>query len=223
MITPASREEVRSVATKFLTRQRLRVALMGVGDGTGIVSCLQRDLLALEQHIEDGQRFLFGSRPSLADFAVFGQLSQLVLDYDSSKWLRENTPRLYAWTFALDEPSGIEGQWLETSEAYSPVVLSLLKNIGRFYMPYLDANARALAQGADSFEVKLPGGAVAHQPPIEHQAASLHDLRAMYAMLNPKSRAKVQDVLEQANVVKYLVDTSASVGPTAATSSSPSS
>jgi len=204
ILTPASREEVRSTARKFMTRQRLRTALMGVGDGTGVVNSMQRDLLAIEQHLESANRFLFGTRPSLADFAIHGQIAQLVVDGEPSSWLRENTPRLFAWALALEESSGIEGLWADLSDGVHPVVTSMLKNIGRYYLPYLVANAEAFDKGLSEFEYSLPGGDVVSQPPIDHQRESLKEIQGRYAGLSTRAKAKLEDILIETNTLPFL-------------------
>ena len=56
----------------------------------------------------------------------------------------------------------------------------LLQQVGRFFLPWSDANARAVASGAEQFEVSLAGEPW-EQKPQKYHARSLAELRRKYA------------------------------------------
>ena len=62
--------------------------------------------------------------------------------------------------------------------------------IGRYFLPWTDANARALAAGQAEFTVDLPGGAYV-QPPQKYHAKSLAVLRARRAQVADPSLEKI--------------------------------
>jgi hypothetical protein len=112
----------------------------------------------LEEHLAAGHLFLLGttSRPTLADFALYGQLYQFsVLDTTYSLKTREEHPgRAFLWANRIDDLSGLgwEGGKAEEPSVLSipPTTLKLLKLIGSLYIPFLLANNAAItARGGD--------------------------------------------------------------------------
>ena len=52
--------------------------------------------------------YLFGTRPALADFGLFGQLKTLASDHTPMLIMRNNVPSVYDWVRRLEDSSGIE-------------------------------------------------------------------------------------------------------------------
>ena len=106
--------------------------------------------------------FLFGTRPSSADFAFFGQFSQLVItDPTPSKLASENGFRLRPWCELMEDLSGMDlstKNWLErhilkTSKPQQ----DLLQEVNNIYLPMLNANFMAFKNGKNEFSVILKG------------------------------------------------------------------
>ena len=89
----------------------------------------------LEKHFSK-LPFLFGRRPASADFALFGQLSQLVgFDPTSRKIAHEISPRTVAWVSQMEDLSGLEVSSEDWDLADSSETLdNLFKEIGRVYV-----------------------------------------------------------------------------------------
>src|SRR3546814_2271154 len=83
----------------------------------------ERLLDILAPHV-GGARYLFGSRPSLADFALYGQLAQLTIDPQPQRICRERAPVVESWAITLDDASGIDG---ERSEEHTSELQSLMR------------------------------------------------------------------------------------------------
>ena len=75
-----------------------------------------RILAAFEPHV-GMTSYLFGSRPSLADFAWFGQLSEMATDPTPMRILREKAPFTDHWVRRLDDASGVDGEWYPRERA----------------------------------------------------------------------------------------------------------
>ena len=60
--------------------------------------------------------FLFGNRPSLAEFGIYGQMTQYAVDPTVCAMLKERAVRSYQWTHFTEDVSGIEGEWAEPNE-----------------------------------------------------------------------------------------------------------
>ena len=91
-------------------RQVSRLGVVGSSEITAetIEKSFKRFLSLLEKHFSIFP-FLLGKRPASADFAMFGQLSQLVgFDPTSRKIAHEISPRTVAWVSLMEDLSGLE-------------------------------------------------------------------------------------------------------------------
>ncbi len=105
-----------------------------------------RMLAAFEPHV-GMTNYLFGSRPSLADFAWFGQLSEMATDPTPMRIMRAKAPSTDHWVRRLDDASGVEGEWASARTRRSVAWRRrYLRIAGELYLPFLAANAEALCQ-----------------------------------------------------------------------------
>ena len=105
-------------------------------------------LAAFEPHV-GMTSYLFGSRLSLADFAWFGQLSEIPTDPTPMRIMREPAPFTDHWVRRLDDASGVDGDWYPREQALGGMAEALLKIAGDLDSPFLVANAEAFAKGLD--------------------------------------------------------------------------
>jgi glutathione S-transferase len=188
-------------ADGFKARQVGRMPMVGCtqANDAAIERSTRAVLAALEAHVPT-RHFLFGTRPSLAEFGLFGQLSQLGVDPTPQDMMRADYPYTYRWLAHLDDPSGIEGEW-DAGDA--PVVDALLSVIGAVYLPFLLANAAALEAGAAEVEVSVMG-APYRQAPFKYQVKCLAALRAAFQALPEDALARVRPRLEAAGCLAAL-------------------
>jgi len=158
-----------------------------------IKESLRRVLAILEGHVGHG-RFLFGSRPALADFGLFGQLKTLDTDPTPARLIQTTAPMVEHWLRQLDDASGMEGSWIDPAAPLPAAVIDLLEHAGEVYLPFLLANARAADAGEARFALDLPGGRY-EQAPFGYQAKCLQWLRDEYAALEGEPARRVRDVL----------------------------
>jgi hypothetical protein len=156
----------------------------------------------LDRHVRPVP-FLFGSRPSLADFGLFGQLQILSVDPTPMAEMRARAPDVYCWLLRLDDASGVEGKWRDPSLALPSTLAALLKHCGETYLPFLAANTRALQAGADEVALDIQGRPYA-QAPFRYQAKCHDALRKKLAALAPDVRRRLDPVLEQAGCLTHL-------------------
>lgn len=191
-------ERLEKAGRHFAERQIGRLAVVGSSPETAAV--IERSFLRLidllERHLRD-QRFLLGRRPGTGDFGLFGQLTQLALfDPTPMALVLERAPRVFAWTDCVDDLSGLEprpGDWLDR-DALPGTFRELLGEIGRFYAPFLLANAEALAQGRESVTCTIDGSTW-RQTPFPYQAKCLEALRGDYRALSSSDRSAVDRAL----------------------------
>src|SRR5262245_9019202 len=138
-----------------------------------------RDAMAqIERHL-DGRPYLFGSRPAFGDFAMWGQVYNAYTDPTPGAILRASAPNVVAWCQRMLEPKA-EGPfetWARLAPTLSPL---LVEQVGRRFLPWSQANAGAIAEGAEEFSVELAGKTWT-QKPQKYHAKSLRALREKYA------------------------------------------
>jgi glutathione S-transferase len=186
-------------------RQIGRMALVGCTPENApvIEASFCRVLAALDPHVGMA-RHLFGNRPSLADFALFGQLIALDTDPTPAALMRAQAPRVEHWLRILDDASGLpEGAWIEPEAALPEATQALLALAGKVYAPFLLANAAALEVGAAEVTLDLLGHRYA-QAPFGFQAKCLARLRARFAALPQRSAARLRPLLAETGWLQGL-------------------
>ena len=189
---------LKSLSAAISGRQINRLYVVGSNAVTGpvIEAGYRRFLEAFEAHLT-ALPYVFGRRPAAADFAIYGQLTQLAqFDPTPMAITVETAPRVYAWVSLMEDLSGLEpgdDDWIDMA-APPPTLVALLREIGRVYPPVRLANARALATGAASVETTVDGQ-VWTQPPFPYQAKCLGWLRDSRQALPSAARSTVDAIL----------------------------
>lgn len=196
--TELADERVRSLSEAFAARQIGRLAVVGSNATTApvIEESYLRLLRLLDARLAEA-RFVWGGRPGAADFALYGQLTQLTgFDPTPAALALDAAPRVVAWVQGVEDLSGLEpadDDWLAPG-ALPDTLRALLAEAGRVYAPFLLANADALARGADRVECTIDGRPW-RQAPFPYQAKCLARLREARAALPPGSRRAVDAAL----------------------------
>lgn len=192
-------------AAQFRDRQVGRMAIVGctAGNFPLIEASTRAVLAALEAHVVN-RHCLFGSRPSLAEFGLYGQLSQLGTDPTAQTMMRADYPYSYRWLAHIDDMSGIDGVWDAGDAELPEVVRRLLDVIGSVYLPFLVANAAALDRGEAMVRFTAMGLPF-EQGVFKYQAKCLADLRARYAALDAAARRQVDPALDASGCLPMLV------------------
>ncbi|MGV0036550.1 MAG: glutathione S-transferase family protein [Candidatus Azotimanducaceae bacterium WSBS_2022_MAG_OTU7] len=182
----------------FSDRQISRLYVVGSNDTTApvIEDSYKRFLGCLNDHLKD-LPFLLGRRPGSADFACFGQLTQLTqFDPTPAKVAAAGFPRVHAWVSKMEDLCGVEPADNDfiTALGFPATLKALLKELGRTYVPVMLANAAAIDQGLDQVQTEVEGKPWT-QEPFPYQAKCLQWLRIEYARLDEEDRARVNEIL----------------------------
>lgn len=193
-----------AMAKSFAERQIGRMALVGCTPENApiIEETYHRLLDILEPHV-GLYDYLFGSRPALADFGLFGQLRPMGQDPTPLAIMRERAQRVESWVRQLDDASGIDGAWLPAGSALPTAVVELLRLTGDVYLPFLAANAAAIAEGASEVVVELLSRPY-RQGPFKYQVKCLDDLRSRFAALDGTTRDRLRPVLSETGCWPHL-------------------
>jgi glutathione S-transferase len=197
--TEVTDAEIAPIQKMIGDRQIGRLWVVGSNDVTAevIEQSYLHFLSAFDAQLQKS-RFLFGARPAASDFAIMGQLSCLALfDPTPAALTAERAPRVYAWTESTEDLSGMEidDEGWARPEDLSDSFRDLLMLVGRYYAPFLLANADALERGAERVETEIDGRPWV-QKPFPYQRKCLGWIRDSYASLPPLARATVDGVLE---------------------------
>jgi len=183
--------------TVFTGRQVPRLRYVGSNPTTAaVIEASYRRLLAILRDLLATTPFLFGARPAAADFALYGQLTQLAhFDPTSMAIALAEAPRVFAWVDVIEDLSGVadDAAWASPAEA-GPGLAPLLAEIGRVYVPVLLANEAAIAAGAAQVQTTVDGGEWL-QNPFPYHVKCLAALRARHAGLPAAARASVDSWL----------------------------
>ena len=189
---PISRRTRRGALGRvFAERQIGRLGVVGSNATTApVIEESYRRLLALLDAHLTASRFVMGGRPGAADFALYGQLTQLA-GFDP-------TPRGdRARDGAARRRLGRRGRGPLRSraarratgsrrDAVPATLRALLAEVGRVYVPFLLANADALARGAERVECTIDGRPWVQRPfPYQAQVS-----RAGCARRRRRARAR---------------------------------
>jgi glutathione S-transferase len=153
---------------------------------------------ALQAHLTD-RPYLFGERPSLADFAIFGGCAaHFANDPLCRRWLDEDAPALVAHTQRLLEPEDETfGPWAPAGDV-PDTLLALLADLGRLYLPWV---SRAVAQGRA--ELAFGNGSRIEIATTPFLANARGVLLARYAALRSDA---LDALLERAGVLPFFAE-----------------
>jgi len=179
-------------------RQISRLYVVGSNDVTAPVidASYRRFLQAMEAHLR-AQPYMLGNRPSAADFAMFGQLTQLVgFDPTPRAIAHRLSPRTVAWTSLMEDLSGLvlgADDW-NNSDQIPDTLRGILTEVGKMYVPALLANSLAFQSGEKSWEAEIDGLRWT-QPTFPYQAKCLKWINEEYQALDTEDRIRVDRIL----------------------------
>jgi len=197
----ASEQEHEAFASQVRARMVDRVWFVGSNAVTApqIETGFLDMLDLLDSHLA-GRPYLFGGRPALGDFGLWGQLYEMWTDPTAGAIIGGGAPHVLDWVHRMLWPK-TEGEF-EAWSTLEPTLMPILtKQVGAQFMPWTSANEKALADGRDEFSVAL-GNKIWIQKPQKYHARSLGMLRAKYAAVADKSA--LDPVLEAAGCVTGL-------------------
>lgn len=153
---------------------------------------------ALGAHLT-GRSYLFGERPALADFALFGaNAAHFVADPLCRRWTEAEGMAVVTHTHRLLEPEGRAfGAWAATEDVPETLV-ALLADLGRLYLPWV---SRATRDGAA--ELVFACGSRVEIAATDFLCASRATLLARYRALRSDA---LDAVLERAGILPYFAD-----------------
>jgi len=131
--------------------------------------------------------YLFGGRPSMADFGLAGQLKQLLSDPTPSAMIKAQAPNLVRWVDRMDAPSA-DGEFA-TLEAVRADLVDLLRDeVAGAYLAWMSANAQAVDDDGHGVSVEIAGRTFS-QKPQRYAAKAFAELKRKRAMVDDEALA----------------------------------
>lgn len=141
-------------------------------------------VLAIVDRMVSPRPYLFGGRPSLADFGLAAQFAQLLSDPTPGAIMRAQAPNVVRWVERMENPKA-EGA-LDSLDAVKADLEELLRvEVAGAYLAWMAANARAVADDASGVSVEI-AGVTFTQKPQRYAAKAFAELQ--------RKRASVEDV-----------------------------
>lgn len=195
-----AKSDIANLAKMILARMTTRGHFVGSSKETApLIEAYFDELIAiLNSHLAT-RPYLFGARPAFADFGLAAQLYECAVDPTCGSILRARSPHILDWTFRMLEPRN-DGPF-ETWAMLESTMRPLLDHIGRTFLPWSVANAKALAAGEDSFTVTIAAKPYT-QSPQKYHAKSLAVLREKYRAAS--TNLQLSQILNAADCTRYL-------------------
>jgi glutathione S-transferase len=149
------------------------------GSFTRVVAILERMLGARD--------YLFGGKPSLADFGLAGQLAQLLSDPTPGVLLKTQAPNVVRWIDRMENPDAT-GVFVPLAHVREDVAELLRTEIAGAYLVCMDANARAVADDASGVSVEIAGAQFV-QKPQRYAAKAFAELKRKRALVEDDALA----------------------------------
>lgn len=199
-----SQDTILRASAQFRDRQISRMPLVGcTEENAPLIEEVYRRVLDAFTKFRTELPYLFGTRPSLGDFGLFGSLFTCRNDPTPGAVMQQRSPSTLDWIYALDEASGVEGKWLPPSEPVTEGVKDLLRIAGDTYLPFLKENAAAIARAEKTVNIRILGLPF-RQATFKYQAKCLEWLRQDFAALKGEARDRTVRILEETNCLDAL-------------------
>ncbi|MCP4753812.1 MAG: hypothetical protein GY866_23255 [Proteobacteria bacterium] len=178
-------KELDVAADAFLARQVEQLG-KGADNRERMEAAYQQFYATMETQLKHNM-FLFGSRPSIAEFALYGQLTQYYVDPTLSTRMKETAIRTYQWTHFVDDLSGLEGVWFDPEPILEGPLQGFLQLVAAFYLPM--AELLVDIAGLDDLQESANG--------MKYRVKTFLDLKRELHSLSEQDRRVIKPILEQ--------------------------
>ncbi|MEL6663122.1 MAG: glutathione S-transferase family protein [Pseudomonadota bacterium] len=151
---PDSRAEE---ASKIVDRMAGRLPLVGAGGTNGEIlrASFHRFSELLDAHLKE-TLYIFGGRPTAADFSLAAQFRQMLSDPTPGDWLRDRAPFVTEWCEMMENPRANDG--FKTLADLRETLLPLFKDeVAKTYLTWAAANSENASKRRKKLSVKIAG------------------------------------------------------------------
>jgi glutathione S-transferase len=194
-------EALDGMAGGIVKRMVGRVWFVGSSEQTApqIEASFAEGVELIEAHLST-RPYLFGARPAFADFGLWGQIYNAWTDPTAGEILRKNAPHTCEWIQRMLDPKA-EGDFESWDTLGATLEPFLTRSVGALFLPWSDANSKALAAGEEEYTVELDGKAWT-QKPQKYHARSLAKIRQKHTEV--AGNADLDAILERSGCLEWL-------------------
>jgi len=145
--------------------------------GPVVEKSFKKFIKLLDDHLKK-HLFIFGDRPSIADFAIAGQLIQMMKDPTPAKIIEKDGEFVAKWCEFMSAPtaSGPFAALDDLKETLGPI---FAEDLAAFFLPWAAENLENSLAGAETFQVTLGKDALTLAP-LRSAARSFRELRRKF-------------------------------------------
>lgn len=194
----------RALTRMYLTSRQKATYVRGDGVNRTTREHVEAQYIQTLAHLEkilQKNDYLLGERPCLADFGFFASMYRhFSIDPTPGRIMRDEAPAVYAWVARLwnARASELKNKRWNAKPGRLPFGWeSLLQHMGRTYLPYLTANAKAHAAGQKRFDITLEDVTYRKLPVVEYRVWCRKVLQDHYEMLPESARRKIGRTLAE--------------------------
>ena len=205
-IIPIVKQLFRSKVSKSI-KQRMsnRLWVIGSNENTQrtIESSFHNLLALLQEHLKD-RTYIFGERPSYADFALWGQIYNAWQDPTPNKFILDKYSGLLDWIKRMHNPdnNGAFEKWETLENTLYPI---LKTEVGEIFLPWSNAVTNAMNVSKEEVSVKIKGQDYIHTigGPQKYHVKSLKALKEKYNLINNKTN--INKILNEIGCLENLL------------------
>jgi glutathione S-transferase len=173
---PEDRKASEDLAIETMTGQ---LKLMQVDGELGDVveKSFKKFIKLLDDHLRK-HLFLFGERPSVADFAIAGQLIQMLKDPTPAKIIEKDGEFVAKWCEFMTAPTA-SGPFASLDDLRETLAPIFADDLAAFFLPWAAENLESSLAGAETFAVTL-GKDTVTLVPLRSSARSFRELRRKF-------------------------------------------
>lgn len=142
-------------------------------------------VIGLLDRMVSARAYLFGGRPSLADFGLAGQLAQLLSDPTPGAVLKAQAPNLVRWIDRMENPNA-EGAFASFASVRGELADLLREEVAGAHLAWLAANAEAVADDEPNVSVEIAGRTFS-QKPQRYAAKAFAELKRKRALADDEA------------------------------------
>ena len=173
---PEDRKASEDLAIETMTGQ---LKLMQVDGELGDVveKSFKKFIKLLDDHLRK-HLFLFGERPSVADFAIAGQLIQMLKDPTPAKIIEKDGEFVAKWCEFMSAPTA-SGPFASLDDLRETLAPIFADDLAAFFLPWAAENLESSLAGAETFAVTF-GKDTVTLVPLRSSARSFRELRRKF-------------------------------------------
>jgi len=198
-------KQIEAMGNQFGSRQVERMKIVGCENEDVVMRSFTTIVAALEKHLQNGSFFMLGSSPTVADFALYGQLSQIVIDRTGDQMIRDEYPAVWAWIRLFEDLSGVDPD--KSSCDNSQYLTEMLQFASDVYLPFLQANSAAVESKKSDTKVTLwqETSPILHQQQaFKYQHKCYQRIKESFNQLSKDDKERANDLFRNSNCMKYF-------------------